>query len=232
MYRVSYTSNVLKNLPCCSPLPPTTVTTTRLQYGINMVDYAHLSTAWAIRSCLTNLIILPVLLIFLQVITKTLGNLFYFLKVWYNMKDEMIPRTPPWFSLLSPWQQAPGPWQLLAPASPTSYSLASSMPSTGPSKRSQTPLCQSWWQRRRWERPSRCWRWWPSALSLWRSHSMGCSTGPLSTCFLAPSSLYPLLSLASSFSSSSFSILEWRKEGALQTMLTTFYDWMKVFQHW
>ena len=148
------------------------------------------------------------------------------------MIDEMIPRTPPWFSLLSPWQQAPGPWQLLAPASPTSYSLASSMPSTGPSKRSQTPLCQSWWQRRRWERPSRCWRWWPSALSLWRSHSMGCSTGPLSTCFLAPSSLCPLLSLASSFSSSCFSILEWRKEGALQPMLTTFYDWMKVFQHW
>ena len=81
MYRVSYTSNVLKNLPCCSPLPPTTVTTTRLQYGINMVDYAHLSTAWAIRSCLTNLIILPVLLIFLQVITNTLGNVFLFLKV-------------------------------------------------------------------------------------------------------------------------------------------------------
>ena len=78
MYRVSYTSNVLKNLPFATF---TTMTTTRLQYGINMVDYAHLSTAWAIRSCLTNLIILPVLLIFLQVITNTLGNVFLFLKV-------------------------------------------------------------------------------------------------------------------------------------------------------
>jgi len=54
----------------------------RLQYGINMVDYAHLSTAWAIRSCLTNLIILPVLLIFLQDTTLVLFALTLTASAW------------------------------------------------------------------------------------------------------------------------------------------------------
>ena len=41
---------------------------TRLQYGIDMVDYAHLSTAWGVRSLITNLFILPILLMFFQVL--------------------------------------------------------------------------------------------------------------------------------------------------------------------
>ena len=40
----------------------------RLQYGIDMVDYAHLSTAWGVRSLITNLFILPILLMFFQVL--------------------------------------------------------------------------------------------------------------------------------------------------------------------
>jgi len=38
----------------------------RLQYGLSMVDYAHISTAWAFRSAITNFILLPVLLVFFQ----------------------------------------------------------------------------------------------------------------------------------------------------------------------
>jgi len=46
--------------------------TWRLQYGIDMVNYAHLATAWAIRSCITNFLILPVLLVFFQDTTLVL----------------------------------------------------------------------------------------------------------------------------------------------------------------
>jgi len=54
----------------------------RLQYGINMVDYAHLSTAWAIRSIITNLLILPLLLKFFQDTTLVLFALSLTASAW------------------------------------------------------------------------------------------------------------------------------------------------------
>ena len=79
-----------------------------------MVNYAHLATAWAIRSCITNLLILPILLVFFQVTIKVPSNLihtklfnphttshhYYYQSPWEHF---LVKRTPPWPYLTSLW---------------------------------------------------------------------------------------------------------------------------------